>query len=291
MISTISDIDDSCQLHDFTYAALQYCGKKKWQDNFTIAKELILAAYESGAQMIGLPECANSVNLAATAKDYFYQNEDRFLEQMCELACQLGITLHLGSVILRDSQNHQKCCNRGFIINSFGKITAHYDKIHLFDVNLPNKTYRESDKFIAGKQAVIAETDFGKIGMSICYDLRFPELYTHLALQGANMIAVPAAFTALTGKVHWEILLRARAIENGVYILAPAQTGTHEDGRKTWGHAMIISPWGEIIAKNPNSHTHSPCDDQAFILAKITKTALVKAQTAIPRLQQIVNFA
>ena len=235
-----------------------------------------------GAELISLPECANSVNLAGEVDDYHTQANDPFLTQMQNIASRLNVNLHLGSLILRDEDSN-KCCNRGFFINRDGAIIADYDKIHLFDVNLAERQYRESDKFIAGNKIKIAETEFGKFGITICFDLRFPALYERLALKGAWVVTVPAAFTATTGRAHWHSLLRARAIENGIYIIAAAQVGHHEDGRRCWGHSMIIDPWGEILAALND-------EPNAMILADIKAEKLQAARYKIPRLQQIQDF-
>src|SRR6201999_2584166 len=141
--------------------------------------------------------------------------------------------------------------NRSFLIAPDGAITARYSKIHLFDVELASgETYRESNTVEGGNEAVVADTDFGRIGLSICYDLRFPQLYRRLAQKGAFLLTVPSAFTVPTGEAHWHVLLRARAIENAAFVIAPAQGGTHANGRKTYGHSLIVSPWGEIIAES-----------------------------------------
>ncbi len=272
----------------FKAATLQYCGAKTWQENLPIVNQLIHAAHQAGAEFILLPECANSVNLAADYRDYVTQDADPFLQTMQKLAQELAVSLSIGSLILAH-ESQKKCVNRGITIGADGAIICHYDKIHLFDINLAthDRNYCESDKFTHGTQAVIADTLCGKIGMSICYDVRFANLYTALAQAGALAITVPAAFTAVTGKAHWEVLLRARAIENGVYILAAAQGGTHQDGRKTWGHTMIIDPWGSIIAEADIDAVNQT----GFAIADIRPAMQTRVQNSIPRLTQIKEFS
>ena len=164
------------------------------------------------------------------------------------LAVELRVTLLIGSIAIRAGDG--KCANRSFLIGPDGVIIARYDKIHMFDVQLnAGNIYRESDSFAAGSEAVIADLTTVTLGMTICYDVRFPDLFRTLAWGGAKIIAVPAAFTRITGEAHWHVLLRSRAIETGCFIIAPAQGGRHEDGRETYGHSLIIDPWGEVLAE------------------------------------------
>jgi predicted amidohydrolase len=156
--------------------------------------------------------------------------------------------VHLGSLALKAGENEERLANRGFVIDASGDIRARYDKIHLFDVDLPSgERYRESATYRPGTQAHVVDTPWGRMGLSICYDVRFGSLYQQLTDAGATMISVPAAFTVPTGKAHWHVLLRARAIEAGVFVVAAAQTGKHEDGRSTYGHSLVIDPWGEVL--------------------------------------------
>jgi predicted amidohydrolase len=164
------------------------------------------------------------------------------------LAKDLGVTLLIGSMAIRAGSG--KCANRSFLIGPDGGVIATYDKIHMFDVQLSaSNVHCESDSFAAGDKTVVAQLPAGPLGMTVCYDVRFPDLYRQLAVGGAKIIAVPAAFTRITGEAHWHILLRSRAIETGCFIIAPAQGGKHEDGRETYGHSLIIDPWGEILAE------------------------------------------
>jgi predicted amidohydrolase len=174
------------------------------------------------------------------------ESDDPVLAAVRAAAAQHGVWVHLGSLALDSGDG--RVVNRGFVIDSGGGIVAHYDKIHLFDVDLPGgERYRESSTYAPGERAVVATSPLGGLGLTICYDLRFPNLHAALARAGARVIAVPAAFTRPTGRAHWEVLLRARAIETGCFVVAAAQTGEHEDGRATYGHSLVISPWGEVL--------------------------------------------
>ena len=176
------------------------------------------------------------------------EEDDPVLSAAREEAARTGLWIHLGSLAIRGGSDG-RFLNRGYVIDATGAIRARYDKIHLFDVDLPDGgRWRESEAYQPGARAVVVETPWGRLGLSICYDLRFPDLYRALSDAGATMLAVPAAFTVPTGKAHWHILLRARAIEAGAFVVAAAQTGTHADGRETYGHSLVIDPWGEIVA-------------------------------------------
>jgi deaminated glutathione amidase len=216
--------------------------------NATNVADLARAAAAKGAKFILTPEMTGLLDgkrdrMMNEARD---EASDASLTALRAVARDTGCWILLGSIpILQDD----KCANRSFLINSSGDITARYDKIHRFDVDLPNgERYRESNSYHGGDTSVLAATPWGQLGLTICYDVRFPYLYRSLAKAGAAMIAVPAAFTQTTGEAHWHILLRARAIETGCFILAPAQCGHHEDGRSTFGHSLVVSPWGDIIA-------------------------------------------
>jgi predicted amidohydrolase len=176
------------------------------------------------------------------------EQDDKALPQFVNLAEELGIWLLVGSLAVKVSEG--KTANRSYLIGPNGRIAARYDKIHLFDVNLPSgESYRESNTVAPGADAVVATLPFARVGLSVCYDLRFPHLYRALAKHGAEILTVPSAFTETTGKAHWHVLLRARAIENGCFVMAPAQGGTHANGRKTYGHSLIVGPWGDILAE------------------------------------------
>ena len=174
--------------------------------------------------------------------------EDKTLALLCAAAAQHNLWLHIGSLALRGSGVNDKRLNRGFVIDATGKIVARYDKLHLFDVALPSgETWRESAAYAAGDRTVVATTPLGQMGLSICYDVRFPMLYAALSGSGAHVLSVPAAFTVPTGTAHWHVLLRARAIENACFVIAAAQSGTHADGRATFGHSLVVDPWGTVL--------------------------------------------
>lgn len=198
------------------------------------------------------------------------------------LAKDLGVWLLIGSMKIK--VNDRAVVNRSFLFRDTGQLVASYDKLHLFNVDLPNgEKHREGDSVLAGDMAVVVNTPWKKIGMSICYDLRFPYLYRAMAQREAMMMAIPSAFTAETGKAHWEVLLRARAIENGSFVFAPAQCGTHEGGRQTHGHSMIVSPWGKVLAEKTDP-------TPGFISRKIDLLDAVRARTAIPSLEHDRKF-
>lgn len=206
-------------------------------------------AAHGGAEMLFTPEMSGlldrNVERARTNVRNF--EEDEVLAACREAAKRNGIWIHVGSLAV--AAEHGKFANRAFVIDSEGEIRASYDKIHLFDVDLPTgESWRESNVYRGGSEAVLVDgTPVGKLGLTICYDLRFPALFQSLTDAGAEVIAVPAAFTVPTGKAHWEILLRARAIEAGVFVIAAAQSGRHEDGRETYGHSLLVDPWGTIL--------------------------------------------
>jgi predicted amidohydrolase len=218
--------------------------------NIHAARDLIRKAAADGAELVATPEMTSLLDKTpgAVFQKSTSQDADPALAAFADLAATLRIWLLAGSLPIRASAN--KCANRSFLIGPDGKVAATYDKIHMFDVQLgAGNMYRESDSFEAGGAGVLVETPKAKIGMTVCYDVRFPHLYRDLARAGAQIIAVPSAFTKITGEAHWHVLLRSRAIETGAFIVAPAQGGRHADGRETYGHSLIVNPWGEILAE------------------------------------------
>jgi predicted amidohydrolase len=204
------------------------------------------------------------------------------LKRLRALAAELGIHLHVGSLAIK--LDDTRVANRSYVIDPRGGILAHYDKLHLFDVDLAGgETYRESHHARPGASAVLVDLSFGRLGLSICYDLRFPQLYRALAAAGAEFIAVPAAFTRQTGEAHWHVLIRARAIETGAFVLAATQGGLHENGRMTFGHSLIVSPWGEVLAEGG--------EDPGVIFADIDLAASAEARARIPALKHDRDFA
>ena len=209
--------------------------------------DAVTKASRQGAVMLFTPEMSGLIdrNRERAAKSIVSENDDPVLQAVRAAAAEAGIWVHLGSLAVRTGN---RFANRGFVIDAGGIVRARYDKLHLFDVDLPTgESWRESNSYVAGNSATVIETPVGMLGLSICYDLRFPALFTALSNAGAGVLAIPAAFTRPTGVAHWQILLRARAIENAAYVVAAAQTGLHADGRETYGHSLVIDPWGEAI--------------------------------------------
>ena len=218
--------------------------------NLADATEMIRAARAQGAQFIATPEMTNILEtdrarLKGLARP---ESEDVSVAAFAALARELGIWLNVGSLALAGGNG--KLVNRSLLFAPDGGVAARYDKIHLFDVDLPSgETYRESAAYEGGREAAVAALPWGGLGLTICYDLRFPALYRSLAQAGADLFTVPSAFTRPTGEAHWQVLLRARAIETGSFVLAAAQGGVHESGRETHGHSLAVSPWGGIVAE------------------------------------------
>jgi deaminated glutathione amidase len=217
--------------------------------NATLLADAVGQAADGGAAMLFTPEMSGLLDRDAdrAAKNVRLEENDEVLAAVRDAAHKHGIWVHIGSLAVRTEG--RQLANRAFVIDPRGEIRARYDKIHLFDVDLPTgESWRESNVYRHGAEAVIVDgTPVGKLGLTICYDLRFPALFARLAEANADVIAVPAAFTVSTGKAHWEVLLRARAIEAGLFIVAAAQSGHHEDGRNTYGHSMVVDPWGEVL--------------------------------------------
>jgi predicted amidohydrolase len=217
------------------------------------AADLVQAVSEAsagGASMLFTPEMSGLLDKdrERAAEHLRGEADDPVLEAVRKAAAEQGIWVHLGSLALSGEREDGRLVNRGFLIDSEGMVRARYDKIHLFDVDLPTgESWRESAAYAPGDGPVAAETPAGRLGLSICYDMRFPDLYRTLTGAGATILSVPAAFTVPTGQAHWHILLRARAIEAGVFVVAAAQCGKHEDGRETYGHSLVVGPWGEVL--------------------------------------------
>jgi predicted amidohydrolase len=267
----------------FRAACVQLRSSDDVTENIRAASVLIREAKAQGADFIATPE--NTTLMApdggAKLERSFPEQTDPSLPAFRALAAELGAWLLIGSLAIKVSD--AKTANRSFLIDPKGAIAARYDKIHLFDVDLPSgEKYRESGTVAGGGRAVTADLPWGKIGLSVCYDLRFPQLYRMLAQAGALLLTVPAAFTETTGKAHWHVLLRARAIENGAFVLAPAQGGSHAGGRKTYGHSLIVGPWGEVLAEAGT--------DPGVIVADIDPALALEARTRIPSLRHDVPF-
>ncbi|MDP3174493.1 MAG: carbon-nitrogen hydrolase family protein [Phenylobacterium sp.] len=245
---------------------------------------LVREAAAGGAQLIVTPEGTNMLQgrRSALLAQLVSLEEDPAVAGLRTAAAELGVWLLIGSAMVRREDG--KAANRSTLISPDGVVTATYDKLHMFDADLPNgERARESETYEPGAQAVTADAAGARLGLSVCYDIRFPALYRALALAGAQVLTVPAAFTRPTGEAHWEILLRARAIETGAFVLAPAQGGRHEDGRGTWGRTMAIAPWGEVIGKLDH-------DEPGVLLVDLDLDAVDKARAAIPALKNARAF-
>lgn len=270
-------------------AALQLCASDDPVANLAHTLSMVQQASEAGAQFIATPEVTNCVSSSRRRQNKVLalQENDQTLAAMCTAAARFGVWISVGSLALK-LPDDDRFTNRSFMIDPSGQIVAQYDKIHMFDVTLSEtEQYRESDGYRAGDHAVIADTAFGRIGMTICYDIRFPHLYRGLAKSGASILLIPAAFAQPTGRAHWEVLLRARAIETGCYVIAAAQTGEHQTSqrrpRKTYGHSMIVSPWGEIMA--------DAGEDQGIIYADLDLSLVESTRARVPSILSNQSFS
>lgn len=259
-------------------ACVGMCSGDEIAGNVADASRLIREAHGLGAELIATPEMTTLMDQrsGALARKAKTEDEDEGLQAFRLLAAELGIWLIAGSLPIRISET--RYANRCYLIDPEGNTSAVYDKIHMFDVELSDgQVYRESAKFQPGEHAVVARTGLGHLGLTICYDLRFSYLYRALAQAGAEVLFVPAAFTRVTGEAHWHVLLRARAIETGSFVVAPAQGGRHADGRETYGHSLIIGPWGDIMAEGGVG--------PGVIVADLDRAAVKDARYRIPALR------
>jgi predicted amidohydrolase len=250
--------------------------------NLAAALAAIEEAKRAGADYVLTPEMTNIIakheHLLATIVD---EELDPTLAALREAARQLSIYIHIGSLAVKASPD--KAANRSFLIGRTGEVIARYDKIHMFDVDLANgESYRESRTYRPGELAVVADLPWGRLGVTVCYDLRFPALYRALAEAGASFFSIPSAFTVQTGEAHWHVLLRARAIENGCFVFAAAQGGTHDSGRETFGHTLVVDPWGQILAEGGT--------EPGVILADIDPAQVAAARARIPSLHHGRRF-
>ncbi|MCK1650124.1 carbon-nitrogen hydrolase family protein [Bradyrhizobium sp. 149] len=271
------------EVRTFTAAMVQMRTGLMPEPSLEQATKLIRQAAANGADYVQTPEVSNmmQLNRKALFEHLQSQDDDNSLRAYRALAAELKIHIHVGSLALRFSD--EKAVNRSFLIGPEGNVLASYDKIHMFDIELPDgESYRESANYQPGETAVISDLPWGRVGLTICYDLRFPALYRALAESGAYFITVPSAFTRKTGEAHWHVLLRARAIETGCFIFAAAQAGLHENKRETYGHSLIIDPWGEILAEGDV--------EPGIIMAKIDPAKVEIARRAIPSLQHGRRF-
>ena len=268
----------------FTVACVQTTAGPDVKTNIINASALVREAHKSGATLIVLPEVTNIIDMdrSAMAEKLSAEVDDISLVAFCTLAVELKVWLLLGSLGLKhetalNAEGKPKFANRSFLIGDDGVVRNRYTKIHLFDVDLgAGETYQESKSYEPGNETVVADTPWGKLGMTICYDIRFPHLYRKLAQAGAKFLSIPAAFSRPSGKAHWHVLMRARAIENGCYVFAAAQCGEHGGGRSTYGHSLIVDPWGEILADGGT--------EIGFVLAEIDTSLVDKVRQKIPSL-------
>jgi predicted amidohydrolase len=246
--------------------------------NVAFVRAQVQAAAQAGARLVITPEMTTVLDrrpgqLLANART---QDEDETISGYRDLAQACAVDLLIGSMAVKVAPD--RLANRSLFIRSNGEVLAHYDKIHLFDADLgEGQLYQESARFAAGDQAVLVRRGDYALGMTVCYDMRFPALYRDLALAGADILSVPSSFTVPTGQAHWHVLLRARAIETGCFVLAPAQHGTHEDGRETYGHSVVINPWGEVIAELT--------EGTGLLMAELDLTQVAAARRRLPSLQ------
>jgi predicted amidohydrolase len=252
-------------------------------DNLAAATKLIEQAKKGGADYVLTPENTNimEIDRERLFATIVPEEQDASLVTFRELARALGLYLHVGSLAIKVS--HDKAVNRSFLIDPRGEIIARYDKIHMFDVDLKGgESYRESRNFRPGDLAVVVDLPWGRLGLTVCYDLRFPSLYRALSEAGASFLTIPSAFTRQTGEAHWHVLTRARAIENGSYVFAAAQGGKHENGRETYGHSVVIDPWGRIVAEGDT--------EPGVLFADIDPAEVSAARARIPSLQHGRRF-
>jgi predicted amidohydrolase len=243
---------------------------------------LVRQAAGQGATYVQTPEMTGALIRDKQAAVFATEDKDVVVATARRLAKELGIHLHIGSTaILRPDG---KLANRAFLFAPDGSLIAGYDKIHMFDVDLDNgESWRESASYEPGTEAMVADILGARLGFAVCYDLRFPQLFRAEAMAGANVLTVPAAFTRQTGEAHWHVLLRARAIENGAYLIAAAQGGLHEDGRETYGHSLVVDPWGRIIAETAHN-------EPGVVIAEIDPAQSVAARRKIPNLKNARDF-
>jgi predicted amidohydrolase len=265
-------------------AALQMRSGTDVGRNVEEFERLVREAAAAGAGYVQSPEMTGALmrDRAALRAAIKPPAQDPVAAKASALAAELGIHVHVGSTAV--ARPDGKVANHGFLFGPDGGLIAEYDKVHMFDVDLDNgESWRESATYEPGRETVVAELPLGRLGMSICYDLRFPQLFRAQAMAGAEILTVPAAFTRQTGEAHWHILLRARAIENGAWVIAAAQGGRHEDGRETFGHSMIVDPWGRIVAEADH-------DEPGVVLAEIDAAASADARRKIPNLNNAREF-
>jgi deaminated glutathione amidase len=273
----------AAQNSKFTVGLIAMRSGRDPQTNLDALLAAIDGAKRAGADYVLTPEMTNimEVKRERLFANILPDESDPTLATLREVARKLGIFIHIGSLSIKASP--EKAVNRSYLIDRRGDIVARYDKIHMFDVDLGGgESYRESNTYRAGDLAVVADLPWGRIGLTVCYDLRFPALYRALAEAGASFLAIPSAFTRQTGEAHWHVLMRARAIENGCFVFAAAQGGKHESGRETFGHSLIVDPWGRILAEGGT--------EPGVVLAEIDPAEVAAARAKIPSLHHGRRF-
>jgi deaminated glutathione amidase len=269
----------------FTAGCVQFTAGPDPEPNLRAVSDLIRRARDAGADLIMTPEASNFIESGRRRREKARpEANDPFLAGVCGLARETGAWLLIGSLVIDPAgelgtvPGETRLANRSFLVDATGAIVARYDKIHMFDIDLPGgESYRESNAYRPGRGTVVAETPWGKLGMSICYDVRFPQLYRALAQAGADFLSVPSVFTVPTGSAHWHVLLRARAIENSCFVCAPAQWGEHTAGRRSYGHSLIVDPWGEVLADGG--------EGVGIAVARIDPARIAEVRRMVPSLQ------
>jgi predicted amidohydrolase len=269
----------------FTVSCIQFTSARDYEPNIRVVSDLVRRARDGGADFVMTPENTGLTEPVGKLRREKARDEANHpvLAALREVARETGVWLLIGSLAVDLSREpgtaaEHRLANRSYLVDPGGAVVARYDKIHMFDVDLAGgESYRESNAFRPGGRAVLAETPWGVLGMTVCYDLRFPHLYRALAQAGADFLAIPSAFTVPTGKAHWHVLLRARAIENGCFVFAPAQWGEHAEGRRTYGHSLIVDPWGGVLA--------DAGEGVGIVSARIEMAAIAKARRMVPSLQ------
>jgi predicted amidohydrolase len=269
----------------FKVAAIQMCSGTDPGRNVADMERMVREAAGQGARYIQTPEMTGAMVRDAEARKAAFttQDKDSVAAAAGRLAAELGVFLHVGSTAIRRADG--KLANRALLYAPDGSLRASYDKIHMFDVDLDKgESWRESSAYEPGTEAVVTDIGEARLGFAICYDLRFPQLFRTEALAGADLLSVPAAFTRQTGEAHWHVLLRARAIENGAFVVAAAQGGVHEDGRETYGHSLIVDPWGRVLAEADHA-------EPGVVVAEIDAAQSAAARAKIPNLKNAREFA
>jgi predicted amidohydrolase len=270
----------------FTAACIQYTAGPDPEPNLTEISALIRQARDAGADLITTPEVSNFIESGKRRRERARREaDDPFLAGLRDLARETGAWILAGSLVIdpADNPGDDRLANRSFLIDAAGGVVARYDKIHMFDIDLPGgESYRESNAYRPGGGTVVAETPWGRLGMTVCYDVRFPYLYRALAHAGAEYLSVPSVFTVPTGTAHWHVLLRARAIENACFVFAPAAWGEHAGGRRSYGHSLIVDPWGKVLADGG--------EGVGIVTARIDPAEIAKARGMVPSLRHDRDF-